>query len=345
MLRDALDRFGLSAYNPIMPRESRLVLELDRALMERQVAQGFALLDQSNSELARLKSSQQDAASIVVRVAQWVDLGYRDVDFLQQLLQRFPPDVPGTHDTQGLSATAAWRRLFVPWGKRTSIARSNCWTSCLQAEDELGDQRLAAIAHFWKGRSHRKKGEYDAAMAHVVKGRSLMQAIPAPKLAAVIQIQESWLLFQTGQIGRGAATAGRSQSATGRHRRCLSLGNIESAKGRMERHAGKYARGAGSFCQRGRVVCPTRSEPSQPGASASQCGIGQATDRTATAQAYRRPGGIVADGTVAILRATRSARSNWPDTHKSAAKRWRSCNGREKFMRCITTTVESPRCW
>ncbi|HZM09932.1 MAG TPA: hypothetical protein VFC15_06955 [Candidatus Limnocylindrales bacterium] len=223
-----------------MAPKSLLAAKLDLALMKRRVAEGFALLDHSESELAHLQPLHQDAASVVVRVAQWVDLGYRDVDFLRELVQKFPPDV------RGRMALRAYLQLrmaeaFCAMGEEDLDRAIELLHFVLQAEDELGDQRLAAIAHFWKGRSHRKKGEYDEAMAHVVKGRSLMQAIPAPKLAAVIQIQESWLLFQKGQSAEALQLLEEARAQLAETDDALSLGNIESAKGRMERQAGKYA--------------------------------------------------------------------------------------------------------
>ncbi len=231
-----------------MSRQSRLVIDLDRALMERQVAQGFALLDQSNSELVRMQCAQQDSANRLVRAAQWVDLGYRDVEFLQRLLMKFPPHARGamtlTSYLQLLMAEA-----FCALGEENLDRAIELLDYVLRAESELGDQRLAAIAHFWKGRAHRKKGEYDAAMSHVVKGRSLMQAIPAPRLAAVIQIQESWLLFQKGQLGDALRLLEEARAQLADTDDVLSLGNIESARGRMERHGGKYAEALNHFAK------------------------------------------------------------------------------------------------
>ncbi len=231
-----------------MPRQSHFIVELDHALMERQVAQGFALLHRSNSSLIRLESSQEGAAGIVVRVAQWVDLGYRDVEFLQQLLMKFPADSRGamtlTSFLQLLMAEA-----FCALGEESLDRAIELLDYVLRAESELGDQRLAAIAHFWKGRAHRKKGEYDAAMEDVVKGRRLMQAIPAPKLAAVIQIQESWLLFQKGQLSDGLRLLEEAREQLAGTDDVLSLGNIESARGRMERHGGKYAEALDHFAK------------------------------------------------------------------------------------------------
>ena len=231
-----------------MAHKSPLVVKLDGLLMERRVAEGFDLLDQNCFELIHLRPLQQDAASLVVRVAQWVDLGYRDIDFLHKLLAKFPTDVRGR---MTLSAYLQLRmaEAFCAMGEEDLDRAIELLEFVLKAEPDLGDQRLAAIAHFWKGRSHRKKGEYDAAMAHVVKGRSLMQAIPAPKLAAVIQIQESWLLFQTGQSGDALGLLEEARTQLAETDDALSLGNIESAKGRMERQAGKYTEALEHFAK------------------------------------------------------------------------------------------------
>ena len=231
-----------------MAPKSSLAATLDGLLIERHVAEGFALLERHNLELIRLQPLHQQAANLLARVAQWVDLGYRDVDFLHELLRKFPPDVRGR---MSLRAYLQLRmaEAFCAMGEEDLNRAIESLDFVLNAEHELGDQRLAAIAHFWKGRSHRKKGEYDTAMAHVVKGRSLMQAIPAPKLAAVIQIQESWLLFQKGQSSQALQLLEEARTQLANTDDDLSLGNIESAKGRMERQAGRYAEALQHFAK------------------------------------------------------------------------------------------------
>jgi tetratricopeptide (TPR) repeat protein len=231
-----------------MALKSTLTAKLDSALAQRRVAEGFALLDRHNLELIRLQPLHQQAANLLARVAQWVDLGYRDVDFLQELVRKFPSDVRGR---MSLRAYLQLRmaEAFCAMSDEDLDRAIELLDFVLKAEHELGDQRLTAITHFWKGRSHRKKGEYDAAMEHVVKGRSLMQTIPAPKLAAVIQIQESWLLFQKGNSAEALRLLDEAKTQLATTDDTLSLGNIESAKGRMERQAGKYAEALQHFAK------------------------------------------------------------------------------------------------
>ena len=40
----------------------------------------------------------------------------------------------------------------------------------IQARHDLGDSNRLALAHFWKGRAHRKKGEYESALTHIGLG-------------------------------------------------------------------------------------------------------------------------------------------------------------------------------
>ena len=223
-----------------MAYQSRLVTWLDALLLERKVAEGFEFLARQDALISQLRPTEPDAGAIVVRLAQWVDLGYRDAQSLAMLTDRF------------LLKHRA--RMRVPEFLQLRMAEAFCALGeenlgraieilefVLQAEGELGDKRLAAIAHFWKGRAHRKKGEYEQAKKHIVRGRELMQAIRAHKLAAVIQIQESWLLFQTGQLADALRILDEAKAHLAETDDALSLGNIESARGRMERQAGKYA--------------------------------------------------------------------------------------------------------
>ena len=186
-----------------------------------------------------MKPNEPDAGPAVVRLAQWVDLGYRDVEFLATMTERFSlKDRARMRVREFLQLRMA--EAFCALGEENLERAIEILEFVLHAEAELTDKRLAAIAHFWKGRAHRKKGEYEQAKKHIVRGRELMQAVRADRLAAVIQIQESWLLFQMGELADALRVLGEAKSHLTETDDALSLGNIESARGRMERQAGKY---------------------------------------------------------------------------------------------------------
>jgi tetratricopeptide (TPR) repeat protein len=223
-----------------MAYQSRLVTWLDALLLERKVAEGFDLLRRQDAVLSELKATEPDASPIVVRLAQWVDLGYRDAEFLTAITERFSLK----HRSRMRVLEFLQLRMaeaFCALGEENLDRAIEILEFVLQAEGELADKRLAAIAHFWKGRAHRKKGEYVLAKKHIIRGRELMQEVRAHRLAAVIQIQESWLLFQTGQLADAMRVLDEAEAHLADTDDALSLGNIKSARGRMERQAGKYA--------------------------------------------------------------------------------------------------------
>ena len=210
------------------------------ALVERRISPGFALLDQHKALLHGFTPGQPDAAALVLSIAQWVDLGYGDAKLVEEALAKFP------HALRRRMPFLEFLLLrmaeaFCAIALEDSDAAIRLLDFVLNAQEELGDKRLIAIAHFWKGRSHRKKGEYDAARTDIVAARELMEEIGAPKLAAVIRIQESWLLFQKGQSDEALRLLELAERQLSKTDDWLSLGNIESARGRIVRQVGKYA--------------------------------------------------------------------------------------------------------
>lgn len=220
--------------------------QLDAHLGARRVAEGFQLLNQHGKTLQTMRASEPDGCSIIVRLAEWMDLGYRNDGLLKALIDLFSPEFrAGLRAREFLELRMA--EGFCAMDEEDLDRAIALLDFVLQAEAELGDRELVAIAHFWKGRAHRKKGEYDAAMQHVRRGRELMQAIHQHRLAAVIQIQESWLLFQEGKPDEARRMLDEAHSHLADTDDDLTLGNIESARGRMEQQAGRYAEALAHF--------------------------------------------------------------------------------------------------
>jgi tetratricopeptide (TPR) repeat protein len=99
---------------------------------------------------------------------------------------------------------------------------------------------VVAIAHFWNGRCHRKKGEYDEALKRSAAGRELAQSLGYEKMAAVMRVLESWLHFQKGQRREAAHILDQAEAVLRHTDDDITLGNIYSAHGRMVRRQGGY---------------------------------------------------------------------------------------------------------
>ena len=118
----------------------------------------------------------------------------------------------------------------------------------LRAEPGTADDHLLTLAHFWKGRAHRKKGEYDLAAKEIVCARELAQKSHENAMfTAVIQIHERWLFFQKGLRKEALRLLTHAEAALKNTDHFLALGNIESARGRIVRRSGEYAKALEHF--------------------------------------------------------------------------------------------------
>ncbi len=188
------------------------------------------------------------APHILARLAQWVDLGYRPPVPLGRLTERFRVEHRSKLPVKEFLELRLAEGLVAM--EREEVDKAiGLLDFVLRAETELWNARLAAICHFWKGRCHRKKGEYEEAMKHIVLGRSVMEELRLPKLAAVIQIQEAWLLFQTGKLAEARGVLKLASQQLAGTDDALSQGNIASAAGRIGQQEGHYAEALKHFDQ------------------------------------------------------------------------------------------------
>ncbi len=227
--------------------ESKFVKDLGRALNLRHISQGVSILNKAESSLANLPPTHPHATELLLLVAQWLDVGYPNQHLLDALLHKFPPEcrrklaledflrVRMAEGFQALSAEEVDRAI-------------DTFEFVLRAERESPDEQLSTLAHFWKGRAHRKKGEYEAALQEMVSARELAQKNrDFAMLTAVIQIHESWVLFQKGLRKEALRLLAHAETALRGTDHYLALGNIESARGRIVRRAGEYVKALEHF--------------------------------------------------------------------------------------------------
>ena len=152
---------------------------------------------------------------------------------------------------------------------------------------DIPDTSLAAWAHFWKGRAHRKKGEYEASLKDIVQAREMAQADHDDMFTSVIQIQESWLLFQKGMSRDALQILDRAESVLKSTDHYVALGNIESARGRIIRRSGEYTKALEHFARAIEMYARQDSESRQSRTHPGECGVCQAPAGPATSKAHR----------------------------------------------------------
>lgn len=221
-----------------MPLDTQFASKLETALRLRRIGEGIALLTRAQEEIGGLTPDDPESARILLLYSQWIDAGFGDYRLLLPLLERFPAAcrkrLPFC-DYVRVRMTSA----FVDLGRGELDGAIETLGSVLKICREV-DPALEALAHFWKGRAHRKNGEYEAALEHIGHAQEMASEVDR-YFAALVQIQHSWLLFQKGQTREAEQLLNRAETALKSTDHFVALANIESARGRIVRRSGQYA--------------------------------------------------------------------------------------------------------
>lgn len=222
------------------PRALPLLLaELEALIQLRNISEGFAVISELPTDLTSAEEfSGSQCIRLALCLAQWMDLGYRDNTVFRTLMGSLPkrhPEMPFL-DVMRLDLIEAYWCLSnedpdqaITLLDRTSVAGAG-----------LMPEYLVFLTHFWKGRAHRKKGDYKHAAWHINAAREAAIRLDNPTLEAVTKIHDSWLVFQNGDLRRALQLLDEAEKELRPIGHALSLGNIESARGRFIRRSGRY---------------------------------------------------------------------------------------------------------
>jgi tetratricopeptide (TPR) repeat protein len=240
-----VSRMSLLKYDGAMTLSRSLLDKLNAALVDRRIADGFQLLARADKELEALQPADPHAAAYLLCIAQWVDLGFRSIDYLNAIAARFV-DV-----RRGQMSICDYLYLRMVEGHLAFLAEDaeaiSIFNFVLQTETTILEPYLMVVAHFWKCRAHRRQGEYEPALHHIREAKRLAREMKAAKLVAVTNIHESWLLFQRGERREAMRLLDLAESELKSTGHALSLGNIESARGRFVRRSGEYTKALAHF--------------------------------------------------------------------------------------------------
>lgn len=222
--------------------------ELRECLAQRCIERGLACLKSHAALLERLDPSQANAACFVGHLAQWIDVGAFDQPCLKALLRRF--------DTQARAKLSLNNYLYLRMADgMLAMAEEEIDTAIrhfdfvLGLPEELNDKQSLSIVFFWKARCLRRRGEYEKALIFANQGKESALALGFPRMAALSEVLESWLLFQKGKLKEAEQVSRHAESVLGETDDYVTLGNIYSFYGRMARRAGRYDKAIEHFNQ------------------------------------------------------------------------------------------------
>jgi len=139
---------------------------LSELLRCRRIAAGMKLLDDTKPLWESLQSIEGSDSDFLLMLAQWVDVGYRDAEFLRTMLDL----VPQTARIElGVGAYLRLRmaEAFYALAVDDADAAIRILDIVLRLDSDLLNADLKTLAHLWKGRAHRKKADYEKALEHI----------------------------------------------------------------------------------------------------------------------------------------------------------------------------------
>ena len=115
-------------------------------------------------------------------------------------------------------------------------------------EEEIRDSELLAIVQLldWPLPSQARAATTTRSPTPSKPG-TLALELGCPKMAAVMRVMESWLIFQKGRLKEASAILREAEAALSETDDYISRGNIQSAYGRIARREGRYERALDHF--------------------------------------------------------------------------------------------------
>ncbi len=215
--------------------------QLQGHVAAREIERGMACLRSHQDLIDKFDPCQENAARLLAHLAIWTDIGFSGPP-LRELLQRFEHFEPGLRSKLSIAEYICLRMTegVAAMAEEAEEKAIGHFDFVLSLGQELDDRFLLAIVYFWKGRCLRRRGDYDEALIYTGKGRDLALALSHLRMAAVMQVLESWLLFQQGKWKAAMRISHAAESTLRETDDYVTLGNIQSFYGRMARREGRF---------------------------------------------------------------------------------------------------------
>lgn len=225
-----------------------LLTELRECLAQRCIAQGLSCLRTHAALLETFDPQQSNAARFVGHLAQWVDVGAFNPSALKGVLHRFDTKTRASLSLNNFLYLRMADGMLAMSEEEMDTAISH-FDFVLGLSEELADQQSLSIAYFWKARCLRRRGEYEKALIFANRGKESALALGLPRMAALSEVLESWILFQKGKLKEAEQISQHAESVLRETDDHVTLGNIHSFYGRMARRGGRYDKAIEHFNQ------------------------------------------------------------------------------------------------
>jgi tetratricopeptide (TPR) repeat protein len=229
----------MRAPSNLLRLDEGVLTQLKEDIAERRIEHGMACLRSREALLETISIRHKNSARFIGYLAQWVDIGFASPSRLRDILRRFDGSL---RSKLPLTDYLYFRMAegMVAMAEQSAEVAIGHFDLLTILGDEWNDKQSLAIVHFWKGRCLRMKGEYDKALSYTVLGKKLATELGHSRMAAVMQVLESWLFFQKGNLREAMAASRAAEASLRETDDHVTLGNIHSFYGRVASKEGKY---------------------------------------------------------------------------------------------------------
>lgn len=224
---------------PNLEIDEAFLSELQAHVAAREIEGGLACLALHKEVIAGIHPAQAHAAQLLLLVAVWNDIGFADSPPAKELLCRFDARSRSRLTISDYICLRMTRGMVAMAEEAIETAISH-FDFVLSLPEELDNRFLLAITYYWKGRCLRRRGDYNEALTFTGQGRDLAIELKAPRMAAVMQVLESWLLFQQGKWKEAVRVSEAAENTLRQTDDYVTLGNIQSFYGRMALREGRF---------------------------------------------------------------------------------------------------------
>ncbi len=224
---------------PNLEIDEAFLSELQAHVAAREIEGGLACLALHKEVIAGIHPAQAHAAQLLLLVAVWNDIGFADSPPAKELLCRFDARSRSRLTISDYICLRMTRGMVAMAEEAIETAISH-FDFVLSLPEELDNRFLLAITYYWKGRCLRRRGDYNEALTFTGQGRDLAIELKAPRMAAVMQVLESWLLFQQGKRKEAVRVSEAAENTLRQTDDYVTLGNIQSFYGRMALREGRF---------------------------------------------------------------------------------------------------------
>jgi tetratricopeptide (TPR) repeat protein len=226
-----------SARHPVIPVE--LLSTLSRDIDSRRIQHGMDQLANIEKILTAFDPKLENAAAFLGSLAQWCDIGFRDSVLVKRLL--------ATYDHESRCKLSISEYVHVRMAEGMVAMTDDLLDAAIEHFDIVlkiaGETRswdVLAIAHYWKARCQRKKGQYESALTHVKQAQEVQAAHGHVQNEVPARVLESLILFEKGDLQQALTKLRAAESILLKSDDYATLGNIQSTYGRILQRESRY---------------------------------------------------------------------------------------------------------